>query len=244
MMLNRQAPAIAEEKHPRISASHLIRWTGLAAVVAGILFVAIQPLHPSDGLASVDTTRWVIIHCITVAMGLLILLGVAGLYARQVEQVGWLGLAGFLMFSLGWALQVPIAFAEALILPRLVTESPTYVESYLGMFNGHSGQIDLGALATVYAVSGLLYMLGGLLFGIATFRAGVFSRWASGLLAATAAVTPVAALLPHDYQRLVAIPMGVALAWLGYALWSERRERAMQSVPDLESPQLRPTAAE
>jgi hypothetical protein len=31
------------------------------------------------------------------------------------------------------------------------------------------------------------------------------------------------ALLPHALEPLAAVPVGVGLAWLGYALWSERR---------------------
>jgi len=87
-------------------------------------------------------------------------------------------------------------------------------------------------------------MLGGLLFGIATLRAGILPRWPAGLLAVAAAVTPAAALLPHELQRLAAVPVGVALAWLGYALWSERREQASEPVSGKGSPQLRQTAAE
>jgi len=52
------------------------------------------------------------------------------------------------------------------------------------------------------------------------------------------------ALLPHQQERLAAMPMGFALAWLGYALWSERRELAADPVPGSATPQLRPTAAE
>jgi membrane protein implicated in regulation of membrane protease activity len=87
-------------------------------------------------------------------------------------------------------------------------------------------------------------MLGGLLFGIATLRAGILPRWPAGLLAVAAAVTPTAALLPHEIQRLAAMPVGLALAWLGYALWSERREKAAQPVPGKASPQLRHTGSE
>ena len=87
-------------------------------------------------------------------------------------------------------------------------------------------------------------MLGGLLFGIATLRAGILPRWPAGLLAVAAALTPLAALLPHAIQRLAGIPVGLALAWLGYALWSERREQAAQPVPGTASPQLRHTGAE
>jgi hypothetical protein len=51
------------------------------------------------------------------------------------------------------------------------------------------------------------------------------------------------ALLPHHLQRLAAMPMGFALAWLGYALWSEQREQAAKSVPGNGSLQLRQTGA-
>ena len=83
-------------------------------------------------------------------------------------------------------------------------------------------------------------MLGGLLFGIATFRAGILPRWAAGLLAVGTALTPAAALLPHALERLVAVPMGLALAWLGYALWSERREHAADPVPGQGKPPAPP----
>jgi hypothetical protein len=66
-------------------------------------------------------------------------------------------------------------------------------------------------------------MLGGLVFGVATFRAKALPQWPAVLMAVTAILTPLAAMLPHDIQRYVAVPMGIAFAWLGYALWSERR---------------------
>src|SRR3712207_7830217 len=51
--------------------------------------------------------------------------GITGLYARQVEEAGWLGLAGYIVFSLNWALTLPFTFAEVFILPVLATEAPT-----------------------------------------------------------------------------------------------------------------------
>jgi hypothetical protein len=218
-------------KTTKITASNLIRWTGLSAVVAGIIFAGIQPVHPPDELASVTTTAWAIITPLKTAMCLLFLLGLVGLYARQVEKAGWLGLAGFLLFSLSWALNLAFVFAEAFIMPPLATTAPEFVDGYLGIAAGRASEVNLGALPALYALTGVLYLLGGLLFGIATFRAGILPRWAAGLLAVTALLTPLAALLPHQVQRLAAVPMGVALAWLGYALWSERREQAPEPVP-------------
>jgi len=54
----------------------------------------------------------------------------------------------------------------------------------------------------------------------------------------------LAALLPHQIQRLAAMPMGLALAWLGYALWSERREQAGELARGSGTPQLGHTGAE
>jgi hypothetical protein len=137
-------------------------------------------------------------------------------------------------------------FAEAFISPLLATEAPKFVHGFLGIPSGHASEIDLGALPALYTLTGLLgYVLGGLLFGIATFRAGVLPRWAGGLLAFAAVAPPLlASLLPHPLDRILAVPMGLALAWLGYALWSERREQTSEPVPGRASPQLRPTAAE
>jgi hypothetical protein len=162
-----------------------------------------------------------------------------------VNKAGWLGLAGFLLFSFFWAFSFALIFVEALILPPLATAGPEFVESFLGMFNGEGSQLDLGALPTIYALAGFGgYILGGLLFGIATFRAGVVMRWAGGLLAFAAVLVLGAEVVGHPLDRLLAMPMGLALGWLGYALWSERREKALEPLLSRPSTELhRPGAA-
>src|SRR5436190_17251342 len=110
-----------KERNMKITASSLIRWTGLAAMVAGIIFAGIQPIHPPDVLSSVTTGAWAIITPLKTAMCLLFLLGITGIYARQVEEAGWLGLAGYLLLSLCWAIQTAYVFAETFILPLLTT---------------------------------------------------------------------------------------------------------------------------
>jgi hypothetical protein len=173
-------------------------------------------------------------------MCLLFLLGIAGLYARHVEAAGWLGLAGFLLLSLCWWLQTGYVFTDLLILPVLANSAPQFVESFLGIVNpGSPVEMNIGALPAAYGLLGILYMLGGLLFGIATLRAGVLPRWPAGLRAVASVLTPAAALLPHAIQRLAAIPVGIALAWLGYALWSERRGQASAPGGGSGSPRVR-----
>jgi hypothetical protein len=50
-------------------------------------------------------------------------------------------------------------------------------------------------------------------------------------------LSPVAELLPLEYKSFVTVPVGLALVWLGYGLWSERREQVAQPVPGRISPQ-------
>lgn len=229
----------------KITTAKLIRWAGLAAMGAGTLFMLIQPIHPLDLLSSVTTARWAIVHYLSIVMGLLGLFGMVGLYARQVEEAGWLGLTGYLFMSLFYALTLAFQFVEALILPRLATEAPNFVEGFLGIVSGHASQVNLGSLPLVYALTGFAgYMLGGLLFGIATYRAAILPRWAGGLLAVGVVLPLIATgLLPHPLDRILALPVGVALVWMGYALWAERREHAAEPFPGQASLQLRQSEA-
>jgi hypothetical protein len=79
-----------------------------------------------------------------------------------------------------------------------------------------------------------------LLFGIATFRVGILSRWAAALLAASGPLSLIlVSLLPHHLERLGALPMGLAMLWLGYSLLSGRRGAAAEAtVAEMSSPQL------
>src|SRR5438876_6780381 len=130
MKTNRETSVMKESKM-KITASKLIRWTGLSAIVAGLIFAGYQPIQPPEVLSSVTTSAWAIITPLKTAMCLLFLLSWTGLYARQVKEAGWLGLAGFLLLSLSWALQTAFVFAEAFIMPLLATTAPKFVDGYL-----------------------------------------------------------------------------------------------------------------
>jgi hypothetical protein len=227
-----------------MNTTNLIRWAGVAAIVAGIFYVVVGLFHPPNMVASVTTTPWAIVHVVATAMCFFGLLGLTGIYARQVKESGRLGLAGYLLFSLWLVIIAGFTFTEVFILPLLATAAPQFVESWMGMLNGSASPMDLGAMPMLWTLTAPLYMLGGLLFGIATIRAGILPRWAGGLLALGTVLAPVAALLPLELQPKTAVPVGIALAWLGYALLSERRAQAGEPVPAKASAQLLPAAAE
>jgi hypothetical protein len=222
----------------KVTPSKLIRWSGLAAMASGILFIAIQAFHPLDVLSSVTTARWAFVHYLSIAMDILGLLGIAGLYARQVEKSGWLGLASYLLFSLFWASSLGFHFIEVFITPLLATNAPRLAEGLLGIVNGAPSEISLGALPAANMLAGIIgYALGGFLFGIAMIRARILPRWA-GVLLAVSIVLPffTHSLVQHPYDRIFAVPVGLALAWLGYALFTERREKVSEPAPCREVP--------
>lgn len=222
-----------KENETKMNASVFMRLAGISAVLAGLCFIIIGMFHPENVPSSVTTVTWVNVHIVATALGFFGLIGMAGLYTRQKQKIGWLGLAGFLLFS-GWFVLISVfSYVEAFVLPRLATESPIFVEGFLGMFNGIPSEIDLGVLPMLWNVSGPMFILGPLLFGIATFRARVLPRWAGGLLSIAAVLIPVGGMFPLEYQAKIAmIPVGLAMAWLGYALFSERGEKASESLLD------------
>jgi hypothetical protein len=229
--MNTKGKNSIKENKTKITASTLMRLAGLSAILAGLCFIVIGMFHPVNVPESVTTATWVNVHIFATALGFFGLFGMAGLYAKQAEKSGWLGLVGFFLFTVWMAMVSGFSFVEAFILPRLATESPAFVAGILGMFNSTPSEIDLGVLPTLWNISGPLYIFGPLLFGIATFRAGVLPRWAGALLVFGAMLIPVGAVVPPEYQPKIMIPVGLALVWMGYALFSERREKALDLAP-------------
>ena len=239
--MNAKGKTSIKQSQPKITASTLMRLAGVSAVVAGLCFLVIGMFHPVNESSAVNAT-WVNVHIAATALGFFGLFGMAGLYARQVEETGWLGLVGFLLFTVWMTLVCGFSFVEAFILPKLATESPAFIAAWMGMFGGATGEIDLGILPAIWNISTPMFILGCLLFGIATFRARVLPRWAGALLALIVVTVPLGALVPAAHQaKIIMIPVGLALAWLGYALFVERQEKSSESLIDQRTAQTEPS---
>jgi hypothetical protein len=208
-------------------------------VVAGIIFTAIEPTHPS-----INTSTFIIITSFKTSISIFGLLGITGLYARQVEETGWQGLVGYLLLTIYYAVQMCITFIEPTILPLLTTVAPTFVESVLQLANGTGAPTNLGSLTTMYSLASILYVLGSLLFGIAMFRARILPRWAAALLALSGPLSgTMFTLLPYQLVRLTSIPIGFAMVWLGYALFAERQADSSESLLDQRITRSEPSKA-
>ena len=226
-----------------ITTTKLTRAAGLAAVASGVLFIAVQVKHPEITLDFVQTTQWKVRQGMKVAMATLALAGIAGMYLRQVRQVGLLGLVGWLLLSLGYLVMLCVEMIALVVVPTIVQTSPDYVSGVIAVATNSSSTADLGLFTTLNMVVAVGYLLGGLVFGIALFRAGILARWAAALLAVAAVATMTIPLLPMVNQRLFAVPNGIAMVGLGWSLWREQRSPAAEPGTGSTSAVLDPAGA-
>lgn len=207
-----------------ITPSTLIRAGAVALVIAGVLFILIQPLHPHEDVASITTATWFVVHLMSLTMAVLGLAGITAVYLTQVTRSGILGLLGYLLFALFFLAQAAVNFAEAFILPLSAAGAPKLTEDVASLFvSGYVLQTDVGPLALVGSLGAVLYLGGGILFGVAVIRGGALPRWTGVLLIVSALASLSAAILPHAVARYAAIPMGIALVAIGVALISRQR---------------------
>lgn len=174
-------------------------------------------------------------------MAALALAGVTGMYLHQVKRMGVLGLIGYLLFAVNYLVIMSTTFIAVCVLPSISETSPSYVQDVLAVAAGGHAVGDIGLLQLVLVVESVLYLAGGLLFGIALYRARVLPRWAATLLSVGGLASAGLSLLPDPYFRLLAFPNGIAMIALGYSLWLTTR-RSTKPTP-LGTPILTATGA-
>jgi hypothetical protein len=226
-----------------ITPTALTRFAGVAAVVAGVLFIGVQVNHPPLDAETITTTEMAIRSSLKVLMVGLALIGITGMYLRQVSETGALGFAGYVVFATGYLLLLGTSFAGAFVLPAIADIDPGYVNDALALASGRTPAGDIGVWATVMQLQGAGYLAGGLLFGIALYRARVLVRWGSALLAVSGLITVALSVMPDAFYRFLAVPNGIAMIALGYSLWHSTRTsgRAFDPTP---TPKLATAAVE
>ncbi|WP_427131235.1 hypothetical protein [Pseudarthrobacter sp. S9] len=226
-----------------ITTTKLTGAAGVCAVAAGLLFIGVQINHPHLDVAFVTTTEWTVRQTLKVVMAALSLIGITGMYLRQVKQTGVLGLLAYVLFGAGYLIIMSIEVVGAVVLPSIAHSAPGYVSDVLAVATGGHATGDIGLMQALSLVSGITYLAGGLTFGIALFRANVLARWPAALLAGGTVATIAIPLLPQINERLFALPTGVALVGLGYSLWREQRTAAGRSLLNVTSSPLDPAGA-
>jgi hypothetical protein len=187
-----------EEKADRGSQMAYVRHGGLLAAVGGASMVLAPFAHPE----SPQSAAWVPMHLAYFATLMVILLGLVGIFAYQIDRAGRLGTAGFLGAFFGTSMSL--------------------LEGREHLFFHDFGQGTPEGLWQLVATA-LVFTVGYVLLGVAVVRAGVLPRGVGILLAAGAPL--VAFAPPIGVQSVIIVGhtlFGVGLAWAGYALFTER----------------------
>ena len=202
-----------------MSSVTLYRMSGLALLLGAALFII--GLVALASVFKTDTSLGLAMIGVTSSGVALLTLGSPGIVARQSSGAGWLGLIGFLLLSLNWLLLIGVgAMLEFTILPWLDAHAPQVSTQLLSTNAALSVYID---------VRFVLLVLGGVLLGIATMRAGVFSRWA-GLLLIVGAVLSPASFVLVIFGTVANVLVSLGLGWMGYTLWITKGEASPQPI--------------
>lgn len=124
-----------------------------------------------------------------------------GLYAVQRPRIGALGLAGALGYGFAF-----IYFAHTTLV-AIARHAPDYAQLW------HE-------LGPTYTIHGALMIVGGAMFGIATFRARVLPAWTGALFLVGLAVNLAVALLPlpEILQTIGSTVRNAGLVAMGFGL--------------------------
>ena len=212
-----------------ITSTTLTRAAGAAAAVAGAIFIAVQVNHPASDTFTTETTQWVVRECAKIVMAVLALAGITGMYLRQYRKAGLLGLVGYLVFAIGYLAMLSTEVIAAVVLPSLVDSEPGFVNDVVAAATGGVANGDIGGLQILFGLMGAGIIVGGVVFGIALFRARVLARWAAALLAVSTGALAALAVLPESFNRPLAVPVGVALIALGVSLWRNAGDNARET---------------
>ena len=190
-----------------MSASDLVRWGALSAIVGGALLVVsdlwgllMQGLGGERSFSEVaQTASFALTSALSLLAAVLILFALVGLHLRQSERAGVLGVLGFALAFLGTALAVGPSWALLFVAPSVAVEAPQFLDAE---------QVP-GPLSTGFILTFVVLTVGWALFAFAALRAGTYPRW-------VAVVLLVAALLQFLPFPGIALVFGVAIALVGF----------------------------
>jgi hypothetical protein len=210
-----QEPKVPSEARPSDGLTRFVGAGAWAAVVSGVA-MAVSLLmewlvvpHERLGTEAFLTSFYHVSSGLRLLSIVLLVWGLIGIYGRQSRALGTFGLWAFVVAFLGTALTVGNVWAEVFVWPTLTEVDP----------NALSGTITG---ASPYLVAGLnlsfpLFGIGLILFGAATFWAGVYPRWASALLIVSIPVTIFLDPTPGSFQESIGqILLGIAVSALGW----------------------------
>jgi hypothetical protein len=185
--------------------------SGLAMVISMLLAWLVVPYERLGQTEAYFTSAYSVSSGLRLLSIVLLLWGLIGIYGPQSRAAGTFGLWTFVVVFLGTALAVGNVWAEVFVYPTLAQVAPA-------MLSG----AGFGTEASAYMSAGLtlsypLFFRGLVLFGAATFWAGVYPRWIAVLLIIGIPVTMFLDPTAGTFQESIGPALwGFAVAALGF----------------------------
>lgn len=183
--------------------SSLVRLGGFTAVLSGVLLIigdlSYLFIDDEDFARAAASGAYIVQGVLFLLAGVLLLVGLVGMYLRHSEAAGVLGLIGFLAALLGTSLVMGAFWSDLFVTPALAQEVPELLNA-----EEPPALVDLG-----FTLSFSLFALGWLLFGLSVLRARIYPRAAAFLLIVGAALT----FIPLPGTGIV---FSAAVIWLGF----------------------------
>ena len=183
--------------------------SGLALVVSMLMEWLVVPYERLGHTEAYFTSAYHVSSGLRLLSIVVLLWALIGIYAPQSRAAGTFGLWAFVVVFLGTALIAANTWAEVFVYPTLAQVAP----------NAWSGSVTevSSYLAAGLTLSFPLFGIGLILFGVATFRASVYPRWAAVLLIISIPVTMFLDPTPGTFQESIGqILLGIAVATLGW----------------------------
>src|SRR5215217_2925487 len=213
---HRQGIEVTSGALPSDGLSRFVRAGALAAIASGLALAAALLLDwlvvPYERLGQTEaylTGSYLLSSGLLLLSTMLLLWGLMGIYAPQSRAAGTFGLWALVAAFLGTALLAGNNWAQVFVWPTLAQVAPN-------MLSGQATQAG-SYLVSGISLSGPLFGIGAILFGVATIRARVYPRWASVLLIASIPIVIFLDPTPGSFQESIGqILFGIAVAALGF----------------------------
>src|SRR5215203_7008606 len=195
--------------------SRFVRMGAWAAIVSGLALVVsllmewlVVP-HERLGSEAYLTSSYLVSSGLRLLGIILLLWGLIGIYKHQSRAAGTFGLWAFVVAFFGTALSAGNTWAEVFVWPTLAQVAPN-------MMSGQATEAPVYLFTGMFLSTSLLG-IGIILFGVATFMARVYPRWAALLLIVSIPVTMFLDPTSGTSQEAIGqILFGIALAALGF----------------------------
>lgn len=216
MTTQQQSIRVSSEALPSDGLSRFIRAGAWAAIVSGLALASsllvewlVVPFEQLGQTEAYLTSSYFLSAGLRLLSTILLLWALIGIYERQSRAAGAFGLWAFMVAFFGTAIQAGETWAEVFVYPTFAQVAPN-------IMSGHATEAPEYLFSAIF-LSALLLSIGTILFGVATFMARVYPRWAPLLLIISIPVTMVLPNTSGTFSESIGqILFGIAVAALGF----------------------------